>query len=134
MAGVLHGIKHAHGKPWEAEITDETMIDALEIITVIVVHSLKALNMMEADPTIDKARAAASRTTDISDKVAYKDIISLENISFDNLISKIDENVKQKILNATGCAALKYSITYILSRPDWAEIQLTLIAVPPSSA
>ncbi|RRS32400.1 MAG: hypothetical protein OI74_11570 [Gammaproteobacteria bacterium (ex Lamellibrachia satsuma)] len=56
LAGVLHGIKHAHGKPWEAVITAETMINALEIIAVITRHSLATLDMMGADPTIAAAR------------------------------------------------------------------------------
>ncbi|MEJ1382026.1 MAG: YfjI family protein [Candidatus Sedimenticola sp. (ex Thyasira tokunagai)] len=56
LAGVLHGIKHAHGKPWEAVITVETMIDALKTIAVITRHSMAALDMMGADPTIAAAR------------------------------------------------------------------------------
>jgi hypothetical protein len=56
LAGVLHGIKHAHGTPWEAAITAETMIAALEIMAVITRHSLAALAMMGADPTIAAAR------------------------------------------------------------------------------
>lgn len=56
LAGVLHGIKHAHGRPWEATITTETMNDALEIIAVISRHSLAALDMMGADPAIASAR------------------------------------------------------------------------------
>lgn len=57
LAGVLHGIKHAHGKPWEAAITAETMTAALEIMAVISRHSLAALDMMGADPTIAAARS-----------------------------------------------------------------------------
>lgn len=56
LAGVLHGIKHAHGKPWEAAITAETMTEALEIMGVITRHSLAALDMMGADPSIAAAR------------------------------------------------------------------------------
>jgi len=56
LAGVLHGIKHAHGRPWEAAITAETMNDALEIMAVVSRHSLAALDMMGADPTIAAAR------------------------------------------------------------------------------
>ena len=56
LAGVLHGIKHAHGLPWEASITADTMNDALEIIAVISRHSLAALDMMGADPVIASAR------------------------------------------------------------------------------
>ncbi|MCG8124820.1 MAG: YfjI family protein, partial [Candidatus Thiodiazotropha taylori] len=56
LAGVLHGIKHAHGIPWEAAITAETMTDALEMMAVICRHSLAALDMMGADPTIASAR------------------------------------------------------------------------------
>jgi hypothetical protein len=56
LAGVLHGIKHAHGAPWEASITAETMTAALEIMAVISRHSLAALDMMGADPTIAAAR------------------------------------------------------------------------------
>lgn len=41
---------------WEADITAETMTDALEIMAVIARHSLAALNMMGADPTIAAAR------------------------------------------------------------------------------
>lgn len=56
LAGVLHGIKHAHGTPWDAAITVETMTAALEIMAVITRHSLAALDMMGADPTIAAAR------------------------------------------------------------------------------
>jgi hypothetical protein len=56
LAGVLHGIKHAHGKPWEASVTVETMTAALEIMAVVSRHSLAALDMMGADPTIAAAR------------------------------------------------------------------------------
>jgi hypothetical protein len=56
LAGVLHGIKHAHGTPWEAAITAETMTAALEIMAVITRHSLAALDVMGADPTISAAR------------------------------------------------------------------------------
>ena len=56
LAGVLHGIKHAHGKPWEATITAETLTSALDIMAVISHHSLAALSMMGADPTIAAAR------------------------------------------------------------------------------
>ena len=56
LAGVLHGIKHAHDKPWDAAITEETMTDALEIMAVITHHSQAALVMMGADPTIAAAQ------------------------------------------------------------------------------
>lgn len=55
IAGILHGIKHAHGKPWETVITMETMNDALEIMAVITHHSRAALNIMGADPIISAA-------------------------------------------------------------------------------
>jgi hypothetical protein len=44
LAGVLHGIKHAHGGPWEAAITAETLTAALEIMAVITRHSLLTIN------------------------------------------------------------------------------------------
>lgn len=56
LAGVLHGIKHAHGRPWETVINAETMTEALEIMGVVTRHSLAALGMMGADPTIAAAR------------------------------------------------------------------------------
>lgn len=56
LAGVLHGIKHAHSTPWDADITAATMTDALEIMAVVTHHSLAALDMMGADPTIAAAR------------------------------------------------------------------------------
>ncbi len=56
LAGVLHSVKHAHGSPWEAAITAKTMNAALKIMAVITRHSLAALDMMGADPTIAAAR------------------------------------------------------------------------------
>ncbi|MCG7969991.1 MAG: DUF3987 domain-containing protein [Candidatus Thiodiazotropha taylori] len=56
LAGILHAIKHAHGKPWEATITAETMTDALEIMAVITHHSVAAFDMIGADPSIAAAR------------------------------------------------------------------------------
>lgn len=56
LAGVLHGIKHAHAAPWKEAITLETMSAALEIMAVITHHSLAAMNMMGADPTIAAAK------------------------------------------------------------------------------
>jgi hypothetical protein len=51
LAGVLHGIKHARGRPWNAVITADTMNDALEIMAVIT-----RLDMMRADRTVAAAR------------------------------------------------------------------------------
>jgi hypothetical protein len=56
IAGILHGIRYAHSKPWEVEVSFETMIHALELMAVITRHSLAALDMMGADPTIAAAR------------------------------------------------------------------------------
>ena len=56
LAGVLHGIRHANGYPWKADITTETMIAALEIMVVTMAHSLAALDMMGTDSTIASAR------------------------------------------------------------------------------
>ncbi len=56
LAGVLHGIKHAHGAPWETAIAADTMTAALEIMAVITRHSIAALDMLGADPTIAAAR------------------------------------------------------------------------------
>jgi hypothetical protein len=56
LAGVFHGVKHAHGAPWKAVITAETMNNALEIMAVITLHSLAAMDVMGADPTIAAAR------------------------------------------------------------------------------
>jgi len=56
LAGVLHGIRHAHGEPWQAEIDRETMLQALEIIGVSTHHALAAFDLMGADPTVAAAR------------------------------------------------------------------------------
>lgn len=56
LAGILHAVKHAHGRPWDAVITFETMRDALDIMAVIIHHSIAALDLMGADPTIAAAR------------------------------------------------------------------------------
>jgi hypothetical protein len=55
MAGVLHGIEHAHGAPWEAEISTRTMADALEIIEVIAHHSKAVMDWMGADQSVEAA-------------------------------------------------------------------------------
>ena len=55
IAGVLHCVKHAHGEPWELEISKDTMEAALEIMAVASQHALAALGMMGADPTIAAA-------------------------------------------------------------------------------
>lgn len=56
IAGVLHVAKHAHGQPWAAEITQETMASALELMAIITCHSLAARDLMGADPVIANAR------------------------------------------------------------------------------
>ena len=56
LAGILHGIEHAHDKPWEHEITADTMSVALEIMAIIAPHSMAALDMMGADSGIAAAR------------------------------------------------------------------------------
>ena len=56
IAGVLHGIKHAYGRPWETPITAEAMNAATQIMAVFGRHSLAALDMMGADPKVAAAR------------------------------------------------------------------------------
>ena len=56
IAGVLHGIEHAHGRPWEIEISAETVDMALEIMSDVTEHSLAALNMMGADVALTNAK------------------------------------------------------------------------------
>lgn len=56
LAGVLHCIEYAHGKPWQHEITAKTMSTSVEILTLISHHSLAALDLMGADQTIAGAR------------------------------------------------------------------------------
>lgn len=55
LAAVFHCIKHAHGQPWAAEVTPDTMTDAIEVMLVIIRHSIAAMNMMGADSTINGA-------------------------------------------------------------------------------
>ena len=55
IAGVLHGIKHAHANPWDAKITHETMSSALDIMAIITQHSMAALELMGIDKDIDDA-------------------------------------------------------------------------------
>ena len=56
MAGVLHCIEHAHGQPWEVELSPATMGAALDLAAVFARHSLAALDLMGADPSIAAAR------------------------------------------------------------------------------
>lgn len=58
IAGVLHGIEHAHGDPWGHPITAQTMAQALNIMAVLLRHSVAALDLMGADSTIAAARHA----------------------------------------------------------------------------
>ena len=58
LAGVLHGIKHAHGEPWKAPIESQTMVFALEIMAVIARHSLAALDLVGTDEGVAAARRA----------------------------------------------------------------------------
>lgn len=60
LAGVLHGIRHAHGKPWETPIDAETMTAARGIMEVFVDHTVSALDLMGADPGIAAARSVWS--------------------------------------------------------------------------
>ena len=55
IAGVLHGVKHAHGEPWRAEITVETMRDACDMVSVFSVHTRAAFGLMGSDPSIAAA-------------------------------------------------------------------------------
>lgn len=56
LAGVLHCIEHAHGRPWDVHVSGPTMMMALEIMEVIEAHTLAALDMMGSDPNIAAAR------------------------------------------------------------------------------
>ncbi len=56
LAGVLHGIKHAHEEPWAVEISSETMQAAIRIMEVIISHSVAALNAAGADRSIVAAK------------------------------------------------------------------------------
>ncbi|WP_295389100.1 YfjI family protein [uncultured Thiodictyon sp.] len=56
IAGVLHGIEHAHGKPWEAPVSLATMGRALTLAAGMLAHSAAALDLMGADESIAGAR------------------------------------------------------------------------------
>lgn len=56
LAGVLHAIQFAYDRPWEHSISKDTMSAALEIMTVLISHSIAALETMGADPVIEQAR------------------------------------------------------------------------------
>lgn len=56
IAGILHCIEHAHGRPWETPIPRNTMALALDLMAVFQRHSLSAMDLMGSDPTIAGAR------------------------------------------------------------------------------
>ena len=56
LAGVLHCIEHAHGQPWEVELSPATMGAALDLAAVFARHSLAAMDLMGADLSIAAAR------------------------------------------------------------------------------
>ena len=77
LAGVLHGIEHAHGKPWKSPIEPETMVNALEIMAVIARHSLAALDLMGADEGVMAGRrvwqwVVAGRRANFTVRDAYQ--------------------------------------------------------------
>jgi hypothetical protein len=53
IAGVLHGIKHAHGMPWATPISAVTMEKGLELAAVLMKHALAALALMGADEGVE---------------------------------------------------------------------------------
>lgn len=56
LGAVLHGVEHAHGRPWEHPIGLATMTAALDLLAVIQKHSVAALAGMGADPRHERAR------------------------------------------------------------------------------
>jgi len=56
IAGIMHGIEHAHGTPWTVPVSIDTMNAALELMAVITRHSIGAMQLMGADPAIAAAR------------------------------------------------------------------------------
>lgn len=56
IAGVLHGVLHAHGRPWEVSISVDTMDKALGIAAVMLRHGDAVMDLMGADKTIAEAR------------------------------------------------------------------------------
>ena len=56
IAGVLHGIEHAHGAPWSIPIPASTMEAALELAALMMKHALAALALMGADSSVEAAR------------------------------------------------------------------------------
>ncbi len=55
IAGVLHAIKHAHDKPWQYQISTDTMKAALDIMAVLTHHSIAAMELMGADEKLAAA-------------------------------------------------------------------------------
>lgn len=56
IAGLLHCVDHAHGKPHEVKIKHETMERALMLAAVLSEHALAAFDLIGADPSLDGAR------------------------------------------------------------------------------
>lgn len=56
IACVLHGIEHAHGRPWEHDVSLQTMEKALDLAATFMRHSIAAFQHMGADPLIEDAR------------------------------------------------------------------------------
>ncbi len=57
VAGVLHAVDHAFGRPWEVEIPRETMERALAIVSVSAAHTLAVFRLMAADNGLAAAEA-----------------------------------------------------------------------------
>ncbi len=56
IAAVLHGALYSSQKPWELPVSGDTMKSALEIMAVILQHSVSSLSTMGADISMSNAR------------------------------------------------------------------------------
>lgn len=77
IACVLHGIEYAHGRPWEAAISLDTMERALEIAAACLRHGLAAMQLMGGDPGVSQAAKVwawlqRGRRTEASLRDAYQ--------------------------------------------------------------
>jgi hypothetical protein len=77
IAAVMHGIEHAHGRPWEAPVSPDTIARALEMAAVMLEHGKAVMDMMGADPAVAAARRVwdwieRGRRTDATMRTAWQ--------------------------------------------------------------
>jgi hypothetical protein len=128
IAGVLHGIEHAHGHPWEVAISHGTMSRALELAAVTLKHGLAVMDLMGADPSIAAARKVwdwleRGRRDQVTVRNAYQALKgTFPRVSgLEDALDALEERGYIRIVKAIPTTPGRPPSPTILVRPEIAE-------------